>query len=114
MLNSSARACAQAVTAGGAPARLNAAEAFSRAAAVLKAAPGRLRDEEDVADANLPFIGDKLRRLAGEFLATGTMERLEKHRANGRTVAALRFTRIPWVGTAVRCGARRTPRTWHG
>ena len=94
--------CAQAVAAGGTPARLNAAEAFSRAAAVLKAAPAPLRDEQDLADADLPYIGDKVRRLIGEFLATGTMERLEKHRGNGRTTAALRFTRIPWVGATVR------------
>jgi hypothetical protein len=94
--------CAQATAAGGAPARQNAAEAFARVAAVLKAAPAPLRDEQDILDAGLPYIGDKSRRLAGEFLETGTMERLEKHRANARIVAAVRFARIPWVGDAVR------------
>jgi hypothetical protein len=93
---------AQSVAAGSLPERLNAAEAFSRAAAVLKAAPRPLTCEEDIADLDLPYIGAKTRRLAAECIATGTMERLEKHRANARTAAAVRFARIPWVGSAVR------------
>lgn len=84
--------------AGGNPERLNAAEAFSRAATVLKAAPAPLRDEEDVSDANLPYIGEKVARLAGEFLETGTMQRLEQLRSSARTVAIAELMRVPWVG----------------
>jgi hypothetical protein len=97
-----ARARSQVAAAAGAPSRLNAAEAFARAAAVLKAAPAPLRDEEDLLDACLPYIGDKTRRLVAEFLSTGAITRLERHRSNARTVAAALFARIPWVGAAVR------------
>ena len=88
--------------AAGAATRLNAAEAFARAAAVLKAAPAPLRCEEDLLDAALPYIGDKTRSLVTEFLTTGAMTRLEQHRSNARTSAALLFARIPWVGASVR------------
>ena len=86
--------------AAGRPERLNAAEAFSRAAAVFKAAPTHLRDEEDVSDADLPYIGEKVLALAGEFLATGRMERLEQLRRQPRTVATAALMRVPWVGVA--------------
>ena len=84
--------------AGGRPDKLNAAEAFSRAAAVFKAAPRQLRDEEDVA--NLPFVGEKVVALAGEFLLTGHMQRLEQLRRHARTVAVAALMRVPWVGAA--------------
>ena len=86
--------------AGGAPDKLNAAEAFSRAAAVLKAAPHPLLDEESVLDADLPYVGEKVRRLAAEFVATGKMARLEQLRGHARTVATAALLRIPWVGAA--------------
>ena len=86
--------------AGGAPDKLNAAEAFSRAAAVFKAAPRPLLDEESVTDANLPYVGDKIRQLAAEFLATRTMARLEQLRRHSRTMAVAKLMRIPWVGAA--------------